>query len=186
MNNKKKIAKYMIAASTSTLIAAAVISAAVSCSSNNYSSNANKKDSSNNLISVNGTTYNKNAVVNVAYGEQVTLSANNKSFANKNIIYKWYKNGQLLQNVKSNKLIVSSEAKKDQYYCQIDVNGVQTISNTITINPTFKSSSFKAVILQQTNNNNVINDINNTTSYPLRFEILYNNVPFTLQPTTVH
>ena len=186
MNNKKKIAKYMIALSTSTLIAAAVISAAVGCSSNNYSSNANKKDSTNNLISVNGTTYNKNAVVNVAYGEQVTLSANNKSIANKNIIYKWYKNGQLLQNVKSNKLIVSSEAKKDQYYCQIDANGVQTVSNTITINPTFKSSSFKAVILQQTNNNTVINDINNTTSYPLRFEILYNNVPFTLQPTIVH
>ncbi|MBO6021496.1 hypothetical protein J6P68_01445 [bacterium] len=88
--------------------------------------------------------------------------------------------------MKSNKLIVSSEAKKDQYYCQIDANGVQTVSNTITINPTFKSSSFKAVILQQTNNNNVINDINNTTSYPLRFEILYNNVPFTLQPTIVH
>ncbi|MBO6022021.1 hypothetical protein J6P68_04265 [bacterium] len=43
---------------------------------------------------------------------------------------------------------------------------------------------FSAAIVQQANNQKTINDINNT-SYSLRFELLYNSIPFSLQPNNI-
>ncbi|MBR4486732.1 hypothetical protein IKS57_05315, partial [bacterium] len=65
-------------------------------------------------------------------------------------------------------------------------NTKYSVSKTITINPTYTSSLFHAVILN--NNNQVsstINDVDGSSSYDLKAELYYDNVPFAVQPSNI-
>ena len=181
MNKKNKIVKHVVSTLTATLVAGAVVSAIVSCS-NEVSSNNNKKEATLTKINANGKTYNKNTNLNISYGNKVTLSVNKKN----NVVYKWYCNGQILKNVTSNTLTVSSNATINKYYAETITNGIVQKSNTITVTPTFNEKLFSAAIFEQASSKKVINDINNTTSYSLRFELLYNNVALSYQPNCVY
>ena len=181
MNKKSKIVKHVVSTLTATLIAGAVVSAIVSCS-NEVSSNNNKKETTLTKINANGKTYNKNTNLNISYGNKVTLSVNKKN----NVVYKWYCNGQILKNVTSNTLTVSSNATINKYYAETITNGEVQKSNTITVTPTFNEKLFSAAIFEQASSKKVINDIDNTTSYSLKFELLYNNVALSYQPNCVY
>ena len=180
MNKKKKITKFIISTLTSSLIASIVVCAAVSCS--NQTNSSSNEEAKTSKINVNGKSYSKNANLNISYGKQIILTASNTN--NQNAVYKWYCNGQLLKNDTGNKLVVSSGSQINKYYVETTIDGVQTKSSTITVTPTFDSSLFSAAIVQQANNQKTINDINNT-SYSLRFELLYNSLPFSLQPNNI-
>ncbi|MBR4486778.1 hypothetical protein IKS57_05570 [bacterium] len=73
------------------------------------------------------------------------------------------------------------------YYVVSYVNNEKySTSKSITITPTYTSSLFSAVILNNANQeSDTINDIDGSSSYDLKAELYYDNVPFTVQPSKV-
>ncbi|MBO6094788.1 hypothetical protein J6W34_09235 [bacterium] len=86
MKNKKKIFKHSLYLLSSILIASAIISTAVSCSSQSISSNQSKTAPIN--IIVNGKKYSNDANINIAYGNNITLTAPILNNSNNNVTYK--------------------------------------------------------------------------------------------------
>ena len=183
MKNKKKIFKHSLYLLSSILIASAIISTAVSCSSQSISSNQSKTAPIN--IIVNGKKYSNDANINIAYGNNITLTAPILNNSNNNVTYKWYCNGQLLKNVTGNKLVVTWNTTKNNYYLEMIVNGITKKSSTITVTPKFNSSLFSTVIYENNNliSNNVILSSNKTCS--LRLQLLYNHEPINLSTANV-